>query len=145
MSERLLIIGEDYGDSVDNEYCVETLALTGQSGQRLASLMGVDLLTFVEQTDRTNIVTRPADWKDRGAVIIGAARVAKMMRGRRVLLLGHKVSDVLGLHPTLFTWTEGPGCVYAVLPHTSGRNRFYNSEENVEIARQFLRGEVVGR
>jgi len=139
MSERLLIVGEDFGE-VDDEYRTDLLALTGQSGKRLATLMGVDLLTFVERTDRMNLVSCPSDWKDRGAVIIGGAKVLRAMRGRRALILGHRVTDTLGLRPTLFTWTEGYGCVYAVIPHTSGRNRFYNTQENVEIARKFLRG-----
>ena len=143
MSERLLLVGEDYGDTVADEYCTDALALTGKSGQRLANLAGLTLLELVERTDRTNVVRRPADWKDPVVIAWGVITVIEKMRDRRVLLLGSKVAEALCVRRTLFTWHPAPASfrvttTYACLPHPSGRSRYWNEPENVEMARQFL-------
>lgn len=72
-----------------------------------------------------------------------AALIPTFSPGARVILVGRRVSTAFG-YPWLsfLTWTyddHPPGFYVAVIPHPSGIVRWWNSPDNVEAARRFLR------
>ncbi len=106
------------------------------SGRRLADLYGLSPEDYLERTDRVNLhpLPRPAS-EDDGA----ATCLAPLLRGRRVLALGGRVSRALGAGPDLTSWSLRGDSVIASLPHPSGRCRWWNDGTNAESARGFLR------
>jgi hypothetical protein len=64
----------------------------------------------------------------------------KKLEGRTVVILGAEVWRVLGLKARPpGTCTIALGARYYFLPHPSGRNLFYNDEENRRMAGTLLR------
>lgn len=56
-----------------------------------------------------------------------------------LFFLGHRVATAFGLKRTeYFKWTEVEGLPVVVLPHPSGVNRWWNSEENQRAGRRFF-------
>ncbi len=148
---RALLIGEDFGHAHDR-YLSDRYALTGQSGERLASLAGLEFPGgYVRLFDRSNVVERPDDWRDPAKVATGVERLtARMLDESRVILLGRRVAaafDVVDLdmlewrlwrvrvHGAMVT----PGTQIARLPHPSGRNRWWNDQANTQRAQTFMR------
>lgn len=134
MRQGLLLVGEDFGHS-SARYHQDMYALTGASGRRLVELSGLTRMGFFLATKRTNVVELPEHWRDVDLVVAGVRRVQDRMIGRRTILLGARVASALGYdgYPQ-FTWDEE----VALMPHPSGRNRFWNDPANVERARAFL-------
>lgn len=149
---KILLVGEDFGNSLA-QYHSNRYALTGQSGQRIATLAGLSFPeAYVRVFDRTNVVTRPVDWDDRDAVAHGVERVMSMIAERdRVMLLGRRVAAALEvLDMCLLEWKSWPSwrdgttvsATVARFPHPSGRNRWWNELGNIELARAFLKNAV---
>lgn len=70
-----------------------------------------------------------------------ARRLAPRLKGREVIILGRQPAEVLGVNTPFHWWLEdGPGFIAAVVPHPSGRNRWYNDVANREAAELFWRG-----
>lgn len=89
---------------------------------------------YVDGIDRLNLVEGPwsaASARDR------ASELLDELWGRRVVMLGGAVAEAFRLraHPIL-QWRDG---WFAVLPHPSGRNRWYNEASNRAAAVAFLR------
>jgi hypothetical protein len=60
---------------------------------------------------------------------------------RVVVLLGQKVATAFDVrHPHLFVLCQTSGPAMAVMPHPSGRNRYWNEPAHIARAEQFLRG-----
>jgi uracil-DNA glycosylase len=139
--ERLLLVGEDYGSSVE-EYHFSKYALTGESGRRLAALAGMEPLKFYAITRRVNMVEYPDDWKSPDVVKRGRLLVVELVLrlDLPVILLGGKVAEALGLSRVpLYEWRSGGQVQFAKVPHPSGRNRYWNDPAHVEAASAFLR------
>lgn len=117
--------------------------------------MGIPRAQYLRQFDRTNVLhTFPGRHKRDDAFPLGKARVAAaamipLLGGREVVMVGRNVATVFGLELQDFhTWSEY-GSMFggkydarfrvAVVPHTSGRNRWYNNPDNLSIARSFWR------
>ena len=79
-----------------------------------------------------------------------AARVIRpLLSGRTVILVGRSVADAFGFKADWHDWVEWPvrrycpvqrdagRCLIAVVPHPSGRNHWYNKEENRKEALTF--------
>lgn len=142
-------------------------AIAPQStGRKIADMMGVAPKEYMRAFDRINLCpfARASgipvnEWKP-AASNLGAS----LLRGRRVILLGVNVAQCFGLviapkHDYLKWWdypgTSVPGYgligwnagsrrppfSHAILPHPSGRNRWYNEPENKEAASLFLKAE----
>jgi hypothetical protein len=60
----------------------------------------------------------------------------------RWLLAGRKVAAAFGLKADWLTWTEHRGRLMAVIPHPSGRNRYWNDPVATYRAKKFLRRAV---
>ena len=75
-----------------------------------------------------------------------AIRLAVQLDGRVVVFLGKQVANAFGCKGRWFHWREARlpigdprvQCRCAIVPHPSGRNRFWDDPENVQEARRFL-------
>lgn len=142
MSRQLLLVGEDFGKT-DPKRHKDKYALTGKSGARIASLMGLTVPQMARLAKRTNVVETPDRWRDRDAVLLGIESVrAQLVEYRFVVLLGARVSRAMGLGDRWLvygphTWHYVYGTCVAVAAHPSGRSRFWNDSDNVAVAREF--------
>lgn len=111
------------------------------SGRLLADLCGLPPDGFRRGFLRVNLHPSPG-------VPVGAdARTAKnlkgLLRGRRVVFLGRRVSRSFGGPTEWFEWELTGRFVSAAVPHPSGLSRWWNDPGNKDRARRFLSG--VGR
>ena len=67
------------------------------------------------------------------------------LRGRRVVLLGSGVARAFGLRCAPLVWCVLGPAEFAVLPHPSGVNLWWNKEENRRSARAFFSDLLIGR
>ena len=148
---RILLVGEDFGRALPR-YRSDRYALTGQSGERIAALAGLEFpAAYARVFDRMNLVALPAEWSDSDAVARGVERVTAMIAEReRVVLLGRRVAAALdALDMSLLEWKSwrvrvdgaivSSSVEVARFPHPSGRNRWWNEPANIELARSFLK------
>ena len=140
-------------------------ALASQStGRKISDMLGVSPTDYMMRFDRINVcpfpqtsTIVPKEWTAAAENLAGS-----ILRNRRVILLGSNVVECFGIPRRLYEyleWCERPisrsvGVAgfragrmtlpfsWAVLPHPSGRNRWYNDAENAERARLFLRAEM---
>jgi hypothetical protein len=92
---------------------------------------------FCAAFDRRNILDSTRwDWKEALAV---ADNLRAEFEGRTVIVLGIEARKALGLYPI---HGFGPqfvdGGTYYVIPHPSGRCRWYNEPKNCEVVGKFL-------
>jgi len=120
--------------------------LSGASGRRLAVLAGTDSLS--RRFALVNLLDRPVDGWPLFEAREAASRIRESLVGRRVILLGASVARAFGYEPTpLLKWRyDGRReMTLADVPHTSGRNRWYNDPENVSRAHEFMVREAAKR
>lgn len=131
--------------------------LTGRPGRRLAELASMDPIEFYLSTVRVNLLPRYAGANGQGDAfpLIEARRHAielvTELDGRAVVFVGRRVAEAFGCRRGWFRWARdyvsaGGRVVeirYAVIPHPSGRNRFWNDRRNVREASAFL-SELMG-
>jgi hypothetical protein len=115
------------------------------SGQRLAEAAGVGTILTLAAT--RNLFPEPLQGRiPTGKMLRQAATEAPLPAGR-VILLGREVGSAYrAAHLPPFAWERRvnayhwAGAVWvSVLPHPSGRNRWWNRTENRRRARIFLR------
>ena len=116
----------------------------GCSGSRLAAILGMDTDTYLRTFDRCNLVV--GDWDPRSA---RNAAHALVQSGRdRVIMLGARVADAFGVSfSEVFDlglkmyggqgseWEDIRAVRYVVLPHPSGRSRWWDKPMARERAR----------
>jgi len=136
-------------------------ALGGRStGATLAELAGLSASQYMMRFDRVNLCATTQASTIRTSVGRPYAEMlaGSLLRGRRVVLLGMNVVECFGLEEfrcDLAEWFDTreirpqagwagyragmvPPFNYAILPHPSGRNRWYNEPANRERARAFM-------
>lgn len=118
---------------------------SGRSGRRLSSL-GLDL----ENIGRVNLF---AEWPGHSTRSDGSAwkkkeareearTLAPKLRGKLVVLAGLRVADAFGYRPPsalLSIDADSRGFEYAVIPHPSRVNRWWNEPGREEAVAEFLR------
>jgi hypothetical protein len=125
----------------------EPAAFSGLSGARLAAIVGVSQERFLSLINAVNLLGRypgrtaraGSDDFDLVAARLEAARIAPKLLGSTILLAGRSVAeafDASNLGP--LESVERGSSVFVLLPHPSSRNRWWNSLENVERARELL-------
>jgi hypothetical protein len=125
------------------------------AGGRLREMTGLPAEDYLARFDRVNLLYEhlgkaPAGTEDRFPMRAGRAAALAMrpfLGGRQVLLVGRDVAVCFGHEFTPFLeWRQEPawGYRYAVLPHPSGRNHWYNDAERRAAATAFLRAWVAG-
>lgn len=138
---RTVIVGEVAGRTSD-----EPLDPASQSGGRLADLAGLDHEEFLDRFDRINIIPSifeeqldPAFMRLRWKQSSGC-NLRSILHGRRVILLGAAVAGAMGVaDQPHFRWFRTSWGVASVIPHPSGKNRWWNEPDNVSRARHFMR------
>lgn len=130
------------------------------TGRKIQDMAGLSRLDYLTGFDRVNVcpfpqasTIKPKEWHAAAENLAGS-----ILRGRRCVLLGPNVAECFGIRRDVYEyclWHEfsGPGYrgmagfsvgmglpfSWAVLPHPSGRNRWYNEEDNRQTAIAFLR------
>lgn len=147
MTKRTAIVGQAPSRTTDGR-----APFVGRSGVRLAALLGVPAEELAERFDLRNLLDRwpgpstggkgddfPAD-RARTA----AERLLPALAWRRSVLCGRQVAEAFGLGKLpVLTWhlaVDG-GLVthaFAVIPHPSSVNLFWNDQGNVDTVRRFL-------
>lgn len=127
-------------------------ALSGQTGKRIADMLGISHADLLARVEPVNITT---DWQGRAKSGKGDVANIKVLRegaqhvgiaGRHVLCLGSKVARAFGAKAqtpffTQFTAKNDLGSTTTawLFPHTSGISRFWNDAANREKAAAFLK------
>jgi len=129
MSRKVIIVGLAPGKSSD-----EALHPRGMTGKRLADLCGLSDDEYLDRFTLMNLHPKADSGRDQEA----AKNILPVLRGRRVVCLGRRVSDSLGTE--MFKWgVSRGGFVGSSMPHPSGLNRWWNNPRNVTRARKFAR------
>lgn len=129
------------------------------TGARLQRLLGLTRYQYLSMFDRVNVCPHPTPgsiqprkYREYAENLMGS-----LLRDRRVILLGPNVASCFGIErkdyafceikfgsssPTrgLAGWRVGQAlpCEWSVIPHPSGRNYWYNDEENCIAVRGHL-------
>ena len=114
------------------------------SGQRMANMAGLDLLDMLSRIDACNLVQCPSERVGHPGLRDAVRGLLPQVHGT-VVLLGIEVgelyadeAEVPALKP--MRWTRvGRGQRLTVIPHPSGRTRWYNDPDNRRRAGEFLR------
>jgi hypothetical protein len=136
---RVIVIGETPGTGMPKP--------KQTAKGRFAALAGLTFGQVDEYVEWINVLREPpANGWPRSAAHDAARDLAPDLRGRDVLLLGQKVAEAFeltkgGRYPLLL-WTKGVlhavRCRYALIPHPSGLNRWYNDPSNRSWAEDFV-------
>lgn len=125
--------------------------LEGRIGKRLAALCGMPYEDYLVAFDRRNVLQ---DWSGKSGLAgsadafpLSLARKAAMkmaprLYGRTVILMGKLTAAAFELEETeFFKWHyDRTGEIrFAVFPHPSGLNRFWNDAKNTSRASAFLK------
>jgi len=113
-------------------------ALQSESGRRIAEWCKISNIQDV--FDTSNLFRRPVETWSKPMARVAAEQWTTAIKGRRVILLGVEVAGAFGLKGTRpFVWYRWRGMDVAWSPHTSGRNRYWNDEENLKRGIRFFR------
>lgn len=139
---RTLLVGEAPGRTGNGR------PLEGALGRRIASLAGLSFESYLRSYQRTNVLDYWPGAGVRGARFpISEAWIASLaieVRVRRqyrtVVLLGKRVRRAFGLeYLDYFEKYKYGRATIVVIPHPSGINRWFNSEENRRYFGNFMR------
>ncbi len=110
----------------------------GGSGRRLFEASGFLLADYLSTFERINLLDLP-EW-DAGSARARSTWFKGAYAGRRIVVLGAGAWVALSLPKTaLFEWhLSKDETSWAMVPHTSGKNLWWNSEENKQRAREFF-------
>jgi len=153
MRKNILLIGQAPSRTGLNP--LEALTPTSASG-RLMNLMGLTVDEYLGSFRRINLID---EYPGRLASGNGdkfpmrqarakAKRILQQMCDFHILCIGKRVGQCFNLDEC-FVWEERIQCYpltrnrIAMIPHTSGLNRFYNSPDNVRQAETFLREDLL--
>jgi len=140
--ERVILVGQAPSRNRDPKRPL----IGGKSGYFLQQLCGMTLLQYVRRFETVNLLSSYPGGSSNGdrfpmkQARISAALFAEGWAGRRAIFLGQKVAQAFDRQVVpFFEWTaDARGFRFAVMPHPSGVNRFWNRSENHAKARAFL-------
>lgn len=120
---------------------------TGCAGHRLWRMTGITRLEFISISRRNLLDYYPGltsggqgDYFPLDEARDAATELIPELFGRNVLMVGHNVAKAFRFDKDpRFTWHSHGSFNYACIPHTSGRNRWYNDRINKRTALRFLR------
>lgn len=119
----------------------------GSTGQRLQNITGLPRSRYLAAFDRVDLLAEyPGPHFPIGAGTASAKNLlASLLRGRRIIAVGKNVARCFGAEDDyqLCEWYPLPGGgSLALIPHTSGRNLWYNFAPNRELVKSFFRKEA---
>lgn len=153
MTDKVILLGQapgDYGrtagEPVDPRWALHFYPANGAGG-RLQRLLGVSRLEYLQRFDRRNLL---GFWPGPGGggdyfPVRTAREVAETLRpalrGRQVLVVGLTTAKALGVPAPVEPLVQGSfdGIRYGVIPHTSGRCRFWNDPSSRAAGAEFAR------
>lgn len=119
----------------------------GRSGDRLAALSGMAPLAFRQTYERLNLLTSypgkvgKGDAFPRAVARLRAADMVLKLLDRRVVLVGAGVAAAFRVDDLpILTWVRVYNADFAICPHPSGINRWWNDPDNAAAARAFWTG-----
>lgn len=148
--KHLTMIGEAPGNY--SKYDPERHALYPYpprcAGARLCELMGLPLSEYIFGIDRMNLLDFYPGKQGKGARFpmaaakesVAALHEQRGLIGRNILLVGRRVAEAFEKKdvPNL-TWQHQKAYNFAIIPHPSGINRWWNDAENRAAGEAFLR------
>lgn len=154
MVQLPLLIGQAPGPNTDPTLPLYPIP-ESSAGGRLKQFMGLSRGEYMTQFDRVNLLPGfPGKHKrDDKFPMTQAKFAAAVMRphlaGRRVILVGRNVANAFRLEEEFLVWTTMKCrrreplkrcmglCDVAIVPHPSGRSRWYSDPVNLEMSQQF--------
>lgn len=140
-----LVIGMNNPYGADPYYALYPLPRESAGGRLYAMVREATHLTpsqYVSLFDRMNLVEGPWSYSRAQLAIPG---IIQSLAGRQVVLLGKDVqrafgiqSDPLTVHRRLVRLLPRSEATFYLLPHTSGRNPWYNDPDHRQAAVQLL-------
>lgn len=135
-----LLIGQAPGPNTNPKMPLWPLPKTSAGG-RLAQFMGLDPEEYVDRFERVNLLYHfPGQTKRDDKWPVAKARIAAeamlpLLTGRTILFIGRNVSNAFGWPANevdFLQWTEHSeyGFRFAIVPHPSGRSRWYSFPDN---------------
>lgn len=120
----------------------------GRPGKELAKLLGVEPARLADYFERLDLLPAAETGGPRGNRFdFAAARQAVLdrhgtvLKGRLVIFLGSKVATVFdaSASPALVWYRDVErGFTFAIYPHPSGRDEYWNELKNVQFAKAFF-------
>lgn len=145
---KTLLIGQAPGPNTDPSTPLHPYPGSA-TGAKLAAIMGLTPERYLEVFDRINLLNEfPGRHNhcDKFPVVsarIAASAIIPLLVNRRVVFVGRNVSNSFGYKGALpfHEWHFNPRVPFhfAVVPHASGRNHWYNKDGNKEVAQKFWR------
>jgi uracil-DNA glycosylase len=145
---RPLLIGAAPGPNTKREHPLLCIPKTSAGG-RLQQLMGISRVEYLRRFDRINLIahypgaTCRGDKFPMGQAKSNAEAMRPLLIGRKVILVGSGPRDAFGLSELDWhTWQRCPvwgATDFVAVPHPSGRNHWYNKEDNRRQAEEFWR------
>lgn len=147
MTDRppILLIGQAPGP--DCEPGDAPLRASTTTGRRLVDLIGCTPEWYEARFQRANLLQKfPGkhardDKRPARLFRVAAQAMWPLLEGRQFVLLGRDVAEAFGVDPARQHFFVRTGhefaTQYAVIPHPSGRCRWYSNEENMKIAKAF--------
>lgn len=144
---RPLLIGQAPGPNTDAARPLWPQPLSSTGG-RMALHMGLTPEQFVSTFDRINLLNEfPGRWKrddkfPQASARVAASAVRPLLARRKVILVGRNVAEAFGYCSNTLAFLQWERDMahdfhFAIVPHASGRNRWYNDPENLEKTRAF--------
>ena len=112
------------------------------AGGRLCRMCGLSAAEYLATYDRVNLIPHVGRvWNATLARAMAQNLHASLLRQRHVVLMGRRVAHAfLGKFAyEWMSWYNLPGANYAVVPHPSGHNRWYDDGPNIKAVVKFLR------
>ncbi len=129
---RTVLIGPEPGRSH-----VEPFHPAGASGRYLAQLLGISNEEFRNRFDRVNLRLKIGESEDEDR--LGIDNLLPLLRGRRVVAVGRRVSTKMMEDPKLWTWRLENGCTITSMPHPSQRSLWWNKYANRIMAERQMK------
>lgn len=110
----------------------------GSAGHRLWKLSGYPEDQYLSKFERVNLVNA-ITWEPKAAKA-AAVRISMSLSSRDVIVLGFETWKMFGLPAISPCDSIGvDSSTFYFVPHPSGRNLWYNKEENQKLVRELLR------
>ncbi len=140
---RILLVGQAPSASMKRG---DRPLIGGKSGFFLQQLCGMTLRQYVKTFETLNLLSEYPGKDGKGdrfpmkEARISAALYATGWSGRRVIFMGKNVARAFGKDkmPPMEWVSDERGFRYAIMPHPSGVNRWWNSKANMATAKAFL-------
>jgi uracil-DNA glycosylase len=144
LSREILILGDAPGPNTDPRDPLFPHTTTGAAAH-LATLMGLDREAYIARTRRLNVNhdgNQPLSKAEASDRLVGI--LDRVSPGSLIIMIGRAAA---GRHnqTARLPWGEPidfNGSQLLVIPHTSGRNRYWNDPLNKQKISQILREEI---